>query len=67
MFTALMVLLIVLVAGSAMAGAKLKINDDAYIDLGFRLQNYLQTMDADVDGGDDGLESMRHFSTRRAR
>jgi hypothetical protein len=67
MFTTLMVLLIVLVAGSAMAGAKLKIDDNSSIDLGFRLQAYLQNMDANIDPSTAGNESMRNFSLRRAR
>jgi hypothetical protein len=67
MFTTLMVLLIVLVAGSAMAGAKLTINDDAYVDLGYRLQTYWQSKDMNLDPATDGYENARDFSIRRAR
>ena len=35
-------------AGTANAGAKIKINDDATIDLGFRLQTLLITRSGDV-------------------
>ena len=60
LFTTLMVLLIVLIAGSAMAGAKLTVNDDSYIDLGYRLQTYWQQFD-------DGDNTATDFRLRRAR
>lgn len=67
-FTTLMVLLVVLAAGSAMAGAKLPIGSDgAYIDLGYRLQTYYQMQDMELNGEGDGLDSKSDFSLRRAR
>jgi hypothetical protein len=65
--TTLMVLLIVLVAGSAFAGAKLQVGDDSYIDLGYRLQTYFQSTDANLDSSKDGYESYSQFRVRRAR
>ena len=47
-------------AGTANAGAKIKINDDATIDLGFRLQTLLITRSGDVNTEDE-------FKVRRAR
>jgi len=50
----------------AWAGAKLKIDDEAYIDLGFRVQALTMMMDQDLDG--DGLwEDETDFRVRRAR
>ena len=47
-------------AGTANAGAKIKINDDATINLGFRLQTLLITRSGDVNTEDE-------FKVRRAR
>lgn len=66
-FTLMMVLAVVLIAGTALAGAKLKIDDDSYIDLGYRLQSYAQFMDSNLDPASDGYESMTDFRLRRAR
>ena len=65
--TTLMVLLIVLVAGSAFAGAKLPVNDDSYIDLGYRLQTYFESFDSDLDPNANGYETKSNFKIRRAR
>jgi len=65
--TTMMVLMIVTAAGSALAGAKIKVSDDAYIELGYRLQTYWRSMDADIDPDTDGFETMDNFSLRRAR
>ncbi len=43
MLTLLMVLAFVAAAGTALAGAKIQVNDDAYIDLGYRLQTYFMS------------------------
>lgn len=52
--------------GSAIAGAKLKIDEESKIDLGFRLQTlYLQT-ESDLDG-DGNYEGVSDFKVRRAR
>lgn len=61
--------LVILVLGggtSAFAGAKLKINDQASIDLGFRLQVLGILTDSDLDG-DGKFESFDDFRIRRAR
>ena len=66
--TLLMVLAIVSAAGTALAGAKLQVNDDAYIDLGYRLQTYFTNHNADIDpAANAGWGTMRDFSVRRAR
>ena len=66
--TTLTILAFMLAAGSALAGAKLQINDEAYIDFGYRLQAYLTHMDTNLDPEpDSGYETMRDFSLRRAR
>ncbi len=55
-----------LVADKAEAGAKIKINDNASIDLGFRLQSLYLSTDSDLD--DDGdFEKLDDFLVRRAR
>ncbi len=58
--------LTVLGSGAAQAGAKLKINDDASIDLGFRLQVLNLYTDRDLDG-DGGFEAADRWQVRRAR
>jgi len=60
------VLLMLLMAGSAWAGAKIQINDDAKIDLGFRLQTLYLNTDRDLDG-DGSFEKVDDFLIRRAR
>ena len=58
--------LLLIGATTAHAGAKLKINDDAEIDLAFRLQVLSIFSERDVDGGGD-YESYDDFRIRRAR
>ena len=65
--TTALVLTLILVAGTALAGAKLQISDDAYIDLGYRLQAYWQNTDVNLDDDTDGYESFQEFKLRRAR
>ncbi|MFO7607935.1 MAG: porin, partial [Candidatus Krumholzibacteriia bacterium] len=65
--TTLTILAFMLAAGSALAGAKLEINDEAYIDFGYRLQSYLTHMDTDLNPAEDGMETSRDFVLRRAR
>ncbi len=60
MFITLMVLMVVLIAGSALAGAKIEGLDGASIDFGYRLQTYFQSF----DNGDD---TWTDFRVRRAR
>ncbi len=60
------VLLMPLMAGSAGAGAMIQINDDAKIDLGFRLQTLYLNTDRDLDG-DGKFEKIDDFLIRRAR
>ena len=56
-----------LVVGSpAWAGAKLKIDDDSSIDLGFRVQAYTMMTDTDLDG-DGSFDDETDFRVRRAR
>jgi hypothetical protein len=64
--TVLALVLLVCGATALHAGAKLKINDDASIDLGFRLQVLGILTDADLDG-DGKFESFDDFRIRRAR
>ncbi len=59
-------LLLLFAATAANAGAKLKINDKASIDLAFRLQVLGIFTDRDVDGDGD-FESFDDFRVRRAR
>ncbi len=67
-FAALMVLLIIVVAaGSAMAGAEIAVNDHSSINLGYRLQTYWQSYDTNLDEDSPGYETMTNFKLRRAR
>jgi hypothetical protein len=50
----------------AYAGAKIKINDDSEINLGFRLQTLYINTQGDLDG-DGSFESVDDFKIRRAR
>ncbi|HEX9776904.1 MAG TPA: hypothetical protein VGA63_02065 [Geopsychrobacteraceae bacterium] len=59
-------LLVVVCASTALAGAELKINEEAKINLGFRLQTLYLTQDRDLDGDGD-FESHDDFKIRRAR
>ncbi len=64
--------LVVVVAASgtaAIAGAKIKINDDSEIDFGFRLQTLFNSTKADIDStdGETRLETDNNFLIRRAR
>lgn len=52
--------------GPAWAGAKLKIDDDSSIDLGFRVQAYSMMTDTDLDG-DGSFDDETDFRVRRAR
>lgn len=54
-------------ASTAWAGAKLQINDDAMIDLGFRVQSLLMVNDSNIDPASEGWEKKRDFKVRRAR
>jgi hypothetical protein len=54
-------------AGSAMAGAKIKISDDSNFDLGMRVQAQWWTSDVDLDPADSGWESQDDFQIRRLR
>jgi len=56
----LIVLILAFAVGNAIAGAKLEINENAHINLGYRLQAYFQNTD-------DGDDSTREFRLRRAR
>ncbi len=53
-------------AAAAHAGAKLEINDNAYIDLGFRVQILALSTDRDIDG-DGQFEGLEEFKLRRGR
>jgi len=53
-------------APEAQAGAKLTIKDDAYIDLGFRLQHLTMLTQTDTDG-DGAWDMMIHHRIRRGR
>jgi hypothetical protein len=55
-----------LVGQSAWAGAKLKIDDESYLDLGFRVQALSKYTDVDLDG-DGSWDSDTDFQVRRAR
>lgn len=55
-----------LAATPAMAGAKLQIDDEAGIELGFRLQGLYLRTESDLDGDGD-FESLDDFRVRRAR
>ena len=55
-----------LAAGSAWAGAELKIDDDSSINLGFRGQVLMKSIEADLNG-DDSFNSFTDFQLRRAR
>ena len=55
-----------LAAGSVWAGAELKIDDDSSINLGFRGQVLMKSIEADLNG-DDSFNSFTDFQLRRAR
>lgn len=52
--------------GPAWAGAKLKIDDDSYIDLGARVQSQIIQQEVDLDG-DGSWDDDTDFKVRRAR
>jgi hypothetical protein len=54
-------------AGSAMAGAKIKISDDSNFDLGMRVQALWFATDDELDSADSGWEDFDDFRIRRAR
>jgi len=66
MFTMLVSLAIVAFATSAMAGANIPINDNASLNLGYRVQALLINTDMDLDG-EGGLDTYRQFKVRRGR
>jgi hypothetical protein len=51
---------------SAFAGAKIEINEDAYIDIGLRLQAQYYSTEKDLDG-DGNYDSFDDFKLRRSR
>jgi hypothetical protein len=59
-------LLLLFGINKALAGAKIKISDDADIDLGFRLQTYFFHTDENIDGN-PGFETENSFTIKRAR
>lgn len=63
---AVSVLLMPLMVSNAGAGAKVQINEDAEIDLGFRLQTLYLNTDRDLDA-DGSFEKVGDFLVRRAR
>ncbi|MFO7654560.1 MAG: porin [Candidatus Krumholzibacteriia bacterium] len=66
--SALLTILLVAVLGASLAhaGAKLTINENAMIDLGARVQTYYLNM-GDIVGDDDDVERWDMFRVRRAR
>lgn len=56
-----------LVAGSALAGAKLKIDDESSINLAFRVQTLGISTDRDLDTSTAGWENYMEWKVRRAR
>jgi hypothetical protein len=62
----LVALLVALLVTPALAGAKIKIDDEAEIDLGFRVQTLYLSTDSDLDGDGD-FESFDDFRLRRGR
>ncbi|MHC4256710.1 MAG: porin [Planctomycetota bacterium] len=66
LWSIVMLSIIALFYGNAMAGAKITINDNAEINLGFRLQSLYLNTDSDIDG-DGSFESLDDFKIRRAR
>ena len=66
-------LAMLLIAGNALAGAKIPINDTSYFDLGFRVQalgintDGYKYSDFDASDPDMGLKDQRYFKVRRAR
>jgi hypothetical protein len=66
LFTLLASLGLILIAGNALAGANLTINDNASLNLGYRIQPQLIITQDNLDG-DDELDSYRYFKVRRAR
>jgi hypothetical protein len=59
--------MLTMVTGSAFAGAKIKINDDAMIDLGYRVQTMGIFTQTDVPPTDGNYDFMSTWKTRRAR
>ncbi len=66
MFTLLVSLAVVLFAGTALAGANIPINDNASLNLGYRVQALLINTDANLDN-EGGLDTYRYFKVRRGR
>jgi len=63
---ALVLFLLSLAGSSAFAGAKIPINDDATLDLGYMLQVHGYASQEDLDG-DEEWDSTRHWKVRRGR
>lgn len=53
-------------AGSVWAGAELKIDDESSINLGFRAQAYVKSIESDLDGN-GSFDNFTDFQVRRAR
>lgn len=66
LYSIVLLSILALFSGNAMAGAKIKINDDASINLGFRLQTLYLNTDSDLNG-DGSFETLDDFKIRRAR
>ena len=66
MVSLLVSLAVILIAGTALAGANIPINDNASLNLGYRVQAQFINTDMDLDG-DGKLDSYRYFKVRRGR
>lgn len=71
MRTSVILFLAVLAAGlmissAAQAGGKIQINDESYLDLGFRMQFLVVSTQSDLNG-DEEFESTQDMKVRRAR
>lgn len=64
--TLLLSLAILMVASCAFAGAKIKINDEAMVDLGFRAQFLMIHTQKDLDG-DGSFDAVQNMKLRRGR
>ncbi|MBI4846856.1 MAG: hypothetical protein HY810_10370 [Candidatus Omnitrophica bacterium] len=66
LFILVLAVSLMLTGTTAYAGAKIQINDEASIDLGFMVNAQLQSTQADLDG-DGKFDSQNNFGLRRAR
>jgi len=64
--TSAITVIAIVIAGKAMAGALVKIDDDASLDIGFRIQTLGIVTEKDIDG-DGNFESDTDFKVRRGR